>query len=94
MKGELQMEPSGVENPSDSDPLLENQPVVDSPSSPVPESSNVIKNDDIEAGAVASCRICLECDGEEGWVSLCYIRYIMFSVVLMNWKCVILCFWF
>ncbi|KAG5564583.1 hypothetical protein RHGRI_000687 [Rhododendron griersonianum] len=70
MKGELQMEPSGVENPSDSDPLLENQPVVDSPSSPVPESSSVIKNDDIEAGAVASCRICLECDGEEGWVSL------------------------
>ncbi|KAI8570908.1 hypothetical protein RHMOL_Rhmol01G0075300 [Rhododendron molle] len=67
MKGELQMqmEPSGVEDPSDSDPLLENQPVVDSPSSPVPESSSVIKNDDIEAGAVASCRICLECDGEE-----------------------------
>ncbi|KAI8570909.1 hypothetical protein RHMOL_Rhmol01G0075300 [Rhododendron molle] len=87
MKGELQMqmEPSGVEDPSDSDPLLENQPVVDSPSSPVPESSSVIKNDDIEAGAVASCRICLECDGEEGGVSLCYIRYIMFSVVLINY---------
>ncbi|GFS40967.1 RING/FYVE/PHD zinc finger superfamily protein [Actinidia rufa] len=64
MKGELQMEPSSPQNPRDSDPLLENQHV-DSPSSSS-ESSSEIKNDDVEAGSVACCRICLECDGEEG----------------------------
>ncbi|KAF5945795.1 hypothetical protein HYC85_016023 [Camellia sinensis] len=68
MKGELQLEPSGERNPSDSDPLLQNQHV-DSPSSSSPSPSSVssgeIKNEDIEAGSVACCRICLECDGEE-----------------------------
>ncbi|THG12848.1 hypothetical protein TEA_018642 [Camellia sinensis var. sinensis] len=66
MKGELQLEPSGERNPSDSDPLLQNQHV-DSPSSSSPSSvsSGEIKNEDIEAGSVACCRICLECDGEE-----------------------------
>ena len=64
MKGELQLEPLGARNPSDSDPLLENQHDGDSPSS---ESPSEIKNEDIEAGSVACCRICLECDSEEGW---------------------------
>lgn len=64
MEGELQLtEPSGLENPSDSDPLLENQRAVNSP--PLPEVSNKVRNDDFEAGAIACCRICLECDGEE-----------------------------
>ncbi|KAL6974283.1 hypothetical protein U1Q18_028464 [Sarracenia purpurea var. burkii] len=62
MKGELQLEPSGAQNHSDSDPLLGNKQDGDSPSS---SGSSEIKRDDIEAGSVACCRICLECDGEE-----------------------------
>lgn len=60
MKGEVQLEPSGERNPRDSDPLLENQ--VDSSTG----SSSEINSEDIEAGSVPCCRICLECDGEPG----------------------------
>ncbi|RVW47499.1 hypothetical protein CK203_086525 [Vitis vinifera] len=58
MKGEVQLEPSGERNPRDSDPLLENQ--ADSSTG----SSSEINSEDIEAGSVPCCRICLECDGE------------------------------
>lgn len=64
MTGELQLEPAGERNPSDSDPLLENH--TDSFS---PASSSEIRTEDIENGSAPSCRICLECDGEEGRVS-------------------------
>lgn len=64
MTGELQLEPSGDRNPSDSDPLLDNH------HGHTASSSEIIKNDDadadVEAGSVACCRICLECDGEDG----------------------------
>lgn len=60
MKGEVQLEPSGERNPRDSDPLLENQ--ADSSTG----SSSEINSEDIEAGSVPCCRICLECDGEPG----------------------------
>ncbi|KAA3486080.1 E3 ubiquitin-protein ligase MARCH1 [Gossypium australe] len=60
MSGELQLEPAGARNPSDSDPLLGNQ--IDSPS---PASSSEIRSEDIENGSAPCCRICLECDGEE-----------------------------
>uniref|UniRef100_A0A5B6ZDX7 RING-CH-type domain-containing protein n=1 Tax=Davidia involucrata TaxID=16924 RepID=A0A5B6ZDX7_DAVIN len=62
MKGELQLEPSGERNPGDSDPLLADHHADSPPSS---ASSSEIKNEDVEAGSVACCRICLECDGEE-----------------------------
>lgn len=61
MKGELQLEPPGDRNPSDSDPLLA---AADSSESAIP--SEIIKDGDLEAGSVSCCRICLECDGEEG----------------------------
>lgn len=56
MKGEVQLEQSSGENPSDSDPLLENQ-----------ENSNEIEDEEMDAGSAACCRICLECDGEPGY---------------------------
>ncbi|KAK3031126.1 hypothetical protein RJ639_035124 [Escallonia herrerae] len=62
MNGEVQLEPAGDRNPNDSDPLLESHQLTDSPA---PASSSEIKSDDIEAGSVACCRICLECDGDE-----------------------------
>ena len=64
MTGELQLEPAGVRNHSDSDPLLENQTDLSSP-----ESSSEIRSEDIENVSAPCCRICLECDGEEGKVS-------------------------
>ncbi|KAM7509429.1 hypothetical protein LguiA_019882 [Lonicera macranthoides] len=60
MKGELQLEPPGDRNPSDSDPLLAAD---DSSQSAIP--TEIIKDEDLEAGSVSCCRICLECDGEE-----------------------------
>ncbi|KAK3025742.1 hypothetical protein RJ639_042511 [Escallonia herrerae] len=62
MNGEVQLEPAGDRNPSDSDPLLESHQLTDSPA---PAGTSEIKSDDIEAGSVACCRICLECDGDE-----------------------------
>ena len=60
MKGEVQLEPPGEQIPRDSDPLLENQ--ANSPTG----SSSEINSEDIEAGSVPCCRICLECDVEPG----------------------------
>lgn len=60
MKGELQLEPMGETNPSDSDPLLENL------SAPVPESMDEIRDEDVESASAACCRICLEYDAEPG----------------------------
>ncbi len=70
MKGEVQLEPTGTENPSDADPLLGNQ--ADSP--PESSSSTEIKDEeDIEAGSIPCCRICLESDAEPGELSLLII---------------------
>ncbi|XVF20710.1 hypothetical protein REPUB_Repub12eG0026100 [Reevesia pubescens] len=52
--------PIGARNPSDSNPLLENQ--TDSSS---PASSTEIRSEDIENVSVPCCCICLECDGDE-----------------------------
>ena len=62
MKGEVQLEPPVPQSTSDSDPLLANQE--EEPSSL--GSSSEIKNEDLEAGFVPSCRICLESDSEPG----------------------------
>ncbi|KAA8535041.1 hypothetical protein F0562_030044 [Nyssa sinensis] len=67
MKGELQLGSSGEQNPGDSDPLLDDHHADSSPSS---ASSSEIKDEDVEAGPVACCRICLECDGEEDYDEL------------------------
>ncbi|KAF8393272.1 hypothetical protein HHK36_021513 [Tetracentron sinense] len=60
MEGELQLEPLSERNPSDSDPLLENQANLPT------GSSNEITDEEIEAASAACCRICLEYDGEPG----------------------------
>ncbi|KAF8406982.1 hypothetical protein HHK36_006103 [Tetracentron sinense] len=60
MEEELQLEPLAERNPSDSDPLLENQANLST------GSSNEIKDEDLEAASAACCRICLEYDGEPG----------------------------
>lgn len=62
MTGDLQLEPVGARNPTDSDPLLENR----TDSSPSRASSGEITSEDLENASAPCCRICLECDGEEG----------------------------
>ncbi|KAA0059803.1 E3 ubiquitin-protein ligase MARCH8 [Cucumis melo var. makuwa] len=58
MKEEVQFESSIGQNPSDFDPLLENQN----------DSSSHGTSDEIdtEASSIPSCRICLESDAESG----------------------------
>lgn len=80
MAVEIELEESSSVNPSDTDPLLQNHQNAgsDSPSlTDVTASSEIeMKYEDIEAGSIAAaCRICLECDGEEG-------RSLMFFFVL------------
>lgn len=65
MKGEVQLQPPPVmQNPSDSDPLLLNQEEEEES----PGSSGEIKDDeeDVEAGLLPCCRICLESDSDPG----------------------------
>lgn len=67
MKGEVQLQPPAVmQNPSDSDPLLHNQEEEEEDESP--GSSGEIKNEeeDVEAGLLPCCRICLESDSDPG----------------------------
>lgn len=61
---EVQLEPVGAENPSDSDPLLVDK--ADSSSPPPLSSSEINNEDDIENGSIPCCRICLESDCELG----------------------------
>lgn len=73
MKGEVQLEALGGSNPSDTDPLLHAQHVDSSPSSSsASETPNEIKVEDLESGSLPCCRICLECDGEDGRIDLFY----------------------
>ncbi|ONH98234.1 hypothetical protein PRUPE_7G237300 [Prunus persica] len=62
MKGEVQLEPAGEteRDPTDVDPLLENQ------EDSSPGSSTEIYNEDLESGSIPCCRICLETDAEPG----------------------------
>nr|KYP51149.1 E3 ubiquitin-protein ligase MARCH1 [Cajanus cajan] len=73
MKGEVQLQPPPVlQNPSDTDPLLHDQEVDESPG-----SSGVIKDEeDIEAGSLPCCRICLESDSdpEDELISPCMCK--------------------
>lgn len=62
MSGELQLEPLGGRSPRDSVPLLHTHRAVIRSSSEIVEE----EDDDVEAGSIAVCRICLECDGEDG----------------------------
>lgn len=73
MKGEVQLESRVERNPRDSDPLLdEHRHCVEPPQPPLPFSSSSptstseIEDEDLEAGSLPCCRICLECDGEDG----------------------------
>ncbi|XP_047330897.1 uncharacterized protein LOC124934414 [Impatiens glandulifera] len=71
MTGELQLQPTIEENPNDSDPLLGDH---SSPSSIEVKDGDV--EDDLEAGSLVYCRICLECDGEDddGLISPCMCK--------------------
>lgn len=61
MNGEIELEETGLANLTDTHPLLENQ-----------QNANHDDDDDgLEAGeSIITCRICLECDGHEGFVFL------------------------
>ncbi|KAI3513774.1 hypothetical protein L1887_11927 [Cichorium endivia] len=69
MAGEIELEASGLVNPSDTDPLLQNHQNAASGSSSLAAAAGLgsteITHEDVEAGSIATCRICLECDGEE-----------------------------
>ncbi|KAK9059453.1 hypothetical protein SSX86_020155 [Deinandra increscens subsp. villosa] len=70
MSGEIELEESGFGNPSGMDHLLQNHrnaagyrsPALAFVSAP---SYGQMKYEDVESGAMAICRICLEGDGEE-----------------------------
>jgi len=86
MKGEVQLQPPPVmQNPSDSDPLLPNQEEEESPG-----SSGEIKDDeeDVEAGLLPCCRICLESDSDPGENSSksfqIYAEFCHFRLELLN----------
>lgn len=72
MKREVQLEPPVPQNLGDSDPLLENQDEEEEDDDGERKeveclgSSSEIKSEDIEAGSLPSCRICLESDSEPG----------------------------
>jgi len=68
MLGEVQLQPPPIQqNPSDSDPLLAHQDEVEDDDSHGSGNSNEIKDqEDIEAGSLPCCRICLESDSDPG----------------------------
>ena len=73
----MQLQPPAVmQNPSDSDPLLHNQEEEEEDESP--GSSGEIKNEeeDVEAGLLPCCRICLESDSdpEDELISPCMCK--------------------
>lgn len=63
MKGEVQLQPPPImQNPSDSDPLLLDHDEDESPLS----SAEIKDEEDVEAGSLPCCRICLESDSDPG----------------------------
>ncbi|XP_048133286.1 uncharacterized protein LOC115756980 isoform X2 [Rhodamnia argentea] len=78
MKGEVQLEPPGVQRASDTDPLLKSQDdsAPGSPSEIRDDRDRVGDDDDVEAGAVPCCRICLEseCEPEDELISPCMCK--------------------
>lgn len=75
-KGEVQLEPPGVQHASDTDPLLKGQDesAPGSPSEIRDDRDRVVfgggggegEDEDLEAGSVPCCRICLESECEPG----------------------------
>lgn len=73
MGGELQLETKELRNPSDSDPLLDEHRLHAEPPQPhLPFSSSStasageISEEDLEAGSLQCCRICLESGDDDG----------------------------
>lgn len=66
MKGEVQLEKIGGEDPADSDPLLENPPHHSISSSSSSSTEIEVEEGDIESASIPCCRICLESDAELG----------------------------
>ncbi|PNX86726.1 E3 ubiquitin-protein ligase march3, partial [Trifolium pratense] len=66
MLGEVQLQPPPMQqNPSDSDPLLDHQDEVEEDQHSPERSSTEIRNqEDVEAGLLPCCRICLETDSD------------------------------
>lgn len=64
---EVQLEPPATQNLGDSDPLLDNQEEEEEEESP--GSTSEIKDEDVEAGLLPCCRICLESDSDPGEIS-------------------------
>jgi hypothetical protein len=76
MLGEVQLQPPPMQqNPSDSDPLLDNQDHVEEDrDSPGTTSTEIRDQEDVEAGLLPCCRICLETDSDPGHFSFQFCR--------------------
>ncbi|KAM0026278.1 putative Zinc finger, RING-CH-type, Zinc finger, RING/FYVE/PHD-type [Helianthus debilis subsp. tardiflorus] len=91
MSGEIELvEESGFGNASGYDDMVLNcqNAGAGSGSVVVAPGSSEMKFDDVEAGAMAACRICLECDGEEG---ICYVMLCCVVLCCVVLCCVVLC---
>lgn len=82
MKRELQLEPPVAQNPGDSDPLLDNQEEKKEEESP--GSTSEIKDEDVEAGLLPTCRICLESDSDPGEKSCASFFFFLVMIKLMK----------
>jgi hypothetical protein len=76
MLGEVQLQPPPMQqNPSDSDPLLDHQDHVEEDrDSPGTTSTEIRDQEDVEAGLLPCCRICLETDSDLGHFSFQFCR--------------------
>ena len=76
MLGEMQFQPPPIQqNSSDSDPLLGHKDEVEADDSPG-SSTEVMNQEDVEAGLLPCCRICLETDSdpEDELISPCMCK--------------------
>lgn len=76
MLGEVQLQPPPIQqNPSDSDPLLGRKDEVVDDESPG-SSTEAMNPEDVEAGLLPCCRICLETDSDPGECLFSILRQI------------------
>lgn len=67
----MEMAPVGAESHGDSDPLLK-----ETTGSSGSSSCEIENEPDVETASLPCCRICLECDGQDGMWCFCYLIYV------------------
>jgi len=89
MKREVQLEPPVSQNLGDSDPLLDNQEKEEEEEKEEasPGSTSEIRDEDVEAGLLPCCRICLESDSDAGEKSCTCFYSFMIHLVMFRLQC-------